>query len=263
MTDAPPPIAPSLEPSQRSGVDASRGLVLGVLLGGVAYVVVADLLPRTFWWDGSLDLNNVGLCVASLVGLVASQRGGPMPVRFDVREGKAFTAPASRQFSYFVASMALLCAGTTSMEIRIGGRPSGFTSALGAAGLGLWVLCDLMWVLLAAQALRGRPSVDLTARGLVYRLWLGTVVIPWSALTSEVTTGNTWTSEWLAPTVARPDLVRRSGIARTTSKVWLRWQRVDSSFLVAAIRFYVENPGRQAQIGTRGEYARLLVDLGG
>jgi hypothetical protein len=187
-------------------------------------------------------------------------QGGSQPARFDVHEGDAFTAPVSRRRSYQV--VAIMFGVTALLSNHVGGGvATGWLAFSGFRLSWLWVVAIALAVLNVLLTLSGWPSLDLTPEALVYRHGLGTTVFPWSALTAEVTLQGRGSQLYLVLTVARPDLVRRSGLARTSPRVVMAWQRIDPTFLAMAISFYVENVDCRGRIGTSAEHERLRVTL--
>jgi hypothetical protein len=63
-------------------------------------------------------------------------------------------------------------------------------------------------------------------------------------------------SSYLGLPYARPDLVRRRGIALSHHSI--RADNIDATFLAFAINRYLVDPSRRAAIGTHLEYADLL-----
>jgi hypothetical protein len=258
MTDANP-----LEPEPRLGGEASRGLIAGALAIGVVLVAAKALLPTTHRWDLVTATTPLLVAAAALVGYALSLRRGAAAARFEVSEGVAFTAPANRAYGYSVAANVLLATVFDSFAI-------GAWTVLSGRQVAVWltVVSFVLSVIIAVAAVRalgGRPGLDLTPHTLISRQLLGTVTVPWPALTAEAAAASLRYrvgQPWLVLVIDRPDLVRRRGLAGKASNLSVMWLRVEPSFLADAVHFYAQHPERQASIGTRAEHDRLAIDLG-
>jgi hypothetical protein len=265
VTHTPRRTASAPESTRRTRADAPRRLLIGAFIV-CAVSVIASLLPSTGWWVNAKIIIAVGLWAGWLASSIMSLRRGFLPARFDVREGRSFTAPVSRRRGLQITS--IMFAGAVSaivIESWINDSAGiGRSASVRYWSLGLVAVFIALILINVIPTLRGRPGVDLTPETLAYRQPLGDLIIPWPALAGEVTVTITRPDlqSSVVPTVARPDLVRRRGLASTTFRIQVVLQQIDPFFLAAAIRFYVQNPDRRAQIGTLAEHEHQLADLG-
>jgi hypothetical protein len=244
---------------------ASRSLMAGALLVAVAWVAFVVLVrPRGRPWESLWQFGQVMTLLGSFAASVLGTRPRPGPARFVVRDGVAFVVPASRAWGYLVAGIALssgFVAAAAAGETGLGPTPSaidyGFAVIFSVVSLAvLGVPGFVVFV-----ALRRRPYVELTPRGVVVREMFGNRAIPWEALRPGLPQrlGN---SQLLTLTVDRPDLVVRKGLVGRAPRVFLTYGRIHPWLLVDAIRHYADHPERRPAIGTRAEHERLLAELG-
>lgn len=119
------------------------------------------------------------------------------------------------------------------------------------------VLVALSIVLILAA---GRDtSVQLRPDGLVARLPLGTLTVPWDALATDSVAQTRPTATSLLLTYVRPDLVRRRGLPFSRRRI--RTDTVNALFLSHAIHHYLMNPQHRQAIGAEAEYNDLLSAL--
>ncbi len=111
---------------------------------------------------------------------------------------------------------------------------------------------------LVVAAWRG-TGVDLRPDGLVNREPPGTLSVPWEAIDPGLPLPFARVDR-LGLRYVRPELVRRRGLAFRHS---VACDSVDSGFLGRAIRYYLDNPGARAAIGTEAGYRDLLDSLDG
>ncbi|MFI7575028.1 hypothetical protein [Micromonospora sp. NPDC049497] len=109
------------------------------------------------------------------------------------------------------------------------------------------------------------PLVEITPDGVGYGWPRRTVFVPWAAMDRD---GPLWATQgdtFLRLPLVRPDLVRRSRLARRRAEQRFRVRNVDVApvFLAAAVRHYARHPEHRTGIGTREEYARLCRTLTG
>lgn len=109
------------------------------------------------------------------------------------------------------------------------------------------------------------PLVEITPDGVGYGRPRRTVFVPWAAMAPDGPVWATHSDSSLRLPLARPDLVRRSRLARRRAEQRLRLRDVDVApvFLAAAVRHYVRHPEHRPGIGTPEEYARLRRTLTG
>ena len=120
-------------------------------------------------------------------------------------------------------------------------------------GVGLW----------SAAVWRGRLGPELRPEGLMDRRPLGTLVVPWDALTvGHPPEPAASAGRWLTLSYARPELVRRHGLCGDPRALRLGDGAVNAGFLGQVIDFYVANPDRRERIGTDAEYDDLCLRLG-
>ncbi|RKN43565.1 hypothetical protein [Micromonospora endolithica] len=110
---------------------------------------------------------------------------------------------------------------------------------------------------------RNVPSVELTAEGIVHRRHEKGWFVPWSALDPAGRVGSANGVRTISLPISRPDLVRSSGWGRGRSLVAVGDLDVAPALLAGALRHYLAQPERRAEIGTPAEYARLRRALTG
>ncbi|WP_432978961.1 hypothetical protein [Dactylosporangium sp. CA-233914] len=102
-------------------------------------------------------------------------------------------------------------------------------------------------------------GVQLRPDGLVDRSPLGTLTVPWDALSTDSLPQSQPTATSLLLTYVRPDLVRRHGVPFSRRRI--RTDAVNALFLANAIHYYLVNPQHRQAIGTEAEYDDLRSAL--
>ena len=122
----------------------------------------------------------------------------------------------------------------------------------------LAVLLVVLTVLQIAGVWRGM-GVRLGPDGLKDRSVLGTLTVPWDALTTSSLPPTTPTALVLRLTYARPELVRAAGLPLTRRRI--RTDTVNALFLAHAVHHYLVHPERRRGIGTAAGYTELISAL--
>ncbi|MEV4138923.1 hypothetical protein AB0J72_43010 [Dactylosporangium sp. NPDC049742] len=125
------------------------------------------------------------------------------------------------------------------------------------------VLACLLVVLIVPQiaAVWRGIGVELGPDGLKDRSALGTLTVPWDALTTASLPPTTPSALSLRLTYARPDLVRAAGLPLTRRRI--STDTVNALFLAHAVHYYLVHPQRRQGIGTSAGYAELMTALYG
>ncbi len=124
----------------------------------------------------------------------------------------------------------------------------------------LAVLLVVLSVVSVTAAWRG-IGVQLRPDGLRDRSMLGTLTVPWDALTTASLPSTTQSALFLQLTYARPDLVRVAGLPLTRRRI--RTDTVNALFLAHTLHHYLVHPERRQRIGTAAGYTELLTALHG
>ncbi len=227
-----------------------RRPLLAVAVGlAVAYVVVdagsgASLFP---WLAGS-----AAACL--VLGLVAytSFRPAGLTVRGDV---PAFDTPASPAPVYLCLTFLALGASNVAEAVEaVTGREEGWRLDLVVA-VG-YVVVVALWL----RNAWGGVGVRLRPDGVLDRHILGSLFVPWEALTLDRPAWPADGKDQVLLNYRRPDLVRRRGIGPGARR--LSGANVDRHFLALAVQHYVAHPQRRHAIGTDAEHRRLMEALG-
>jgi hypothetical protein len=223
-------------------------LALGLLVAGVnaaAVGFVPTLGQRLFF-----PLLFLTLAVLVLVLITMGIR----PAYFVMQpQIPAFATPASA-WKVFLA-LGFLGPASASIGALVRSTRQGIASTFDVA---LNVPWFVLAALLVVEAWRGY-GVQLHPHGVRQSWALGSLTMPWEALSApQIPTGADRPS-WLRIAFAEPQLVRRRGIP--WSRKALRTDNVDAGFLAAAIRHYVCHPENRAAIGSQAEHTRLLAEL--
>lgn len=124
----------------------------------------------------------------------------------------------------------------------------------------LAVLLVVLSVVSITAAWRG-IGVQLGTDGLQDRSMLGTLTVPWDALTTASLPPTTPSALFLQLTYARPDLIRAAGLPLTRRRI--RTDTVNALFLTHTLHHYLVHPERRQRIGTAAGYTELLTALHG
>jgi hypothetical protein len=264
VTHTPGRAASAPESTRRARADALRSLVIWVFIVCAVSTVIAGLLPSTGWSAGVKIIILGGLLAGGLASSIRSLQRGFLPARFDVREGRSFTAPVGRRLGHQIATI-LFTVAASAILVSLTKDSTGFGRAAFVLywPFGLVAAFIALTIFNVIPILRGRPGVDLTPEALVYRQPLGDLIIPWPALAAEatvtITRADLQSSAVL--TVGRPDLVRRRGLVSASFRIPVALLQIDPLVLAGTIRYYLQNPDRRAQIGTLTEHEHLLAEL--
>jgi hypothetical protein len=121
----------------------------------------------------------------------------------------------------------------------------------------LAVLLAVLSVVSITAAWRG-IGVQLRPDGLQDRSMLGTLTVPWDALTTASLPPTTPSALLLRLAYARPELVRATGLPLTRR---IRADTVNALFLAHTLHHYLIHPERRQRIGTAAGYTELLTAL--
>lgn len=227
-------------------------LVVGVLLA-VAYLAVYRWMPSL---DGRLFPPIwIAWVVVFTLGVVAIGRS--RAIAFEVRpEVSGFRAPADPANVLLVLSQLLLVAAIAGSLLRDLGSEAEWPVHRPVLVLGAVVMAVAI-----AGTWRG-TGIELRPDGLRDREVAGILIVPWDALPVVTPSRSRSTFKtYLRVTYARPELVRRRGLA--VSRRRLSTDGIDQQFAARAIRYYVTHPEHRAAIGTPTEHNRLLSEIVG
>ncbi|MGW0216674.1 hypothetical protein ACWDXH_20010 [Micromonospora chokoriensis] len=220
-------------------------LVLGLLMVGVNAATTGS--THTVGQHLLFALSLVALVLAVVVM-------GVRPAAFVVQpQTPAFVAPGPAWTVFF----ALGYLGPASPHV------DGLLRAAGHGSLSTYdVVLAVLWVgltvLVVTWAWRGH-GVRLHPFGVRQTWALGSTTVPWEAVLAPQTPSAADRRSWLRMRITEPQRVRRRGIPPRRGV--LRADNVDSGFLAAVIRHYVDHPEHRAAIGSHTEYERLLAEL--
>ncbi|MET7418733.1 hypothetical protein [Dactylosporangium sp. NPDC005555] len=237
------------------GVAVAGGL-LGVHLLAAPYsgtrFAVAALLPL------------LGL-VFMVLTLVAQARW--RPAAFVVDAGvPAFRTLRQPGHVYNASGVAFMSAAAVTAAVNARGVPrdpasSDLIGLAMARTLGILALLIVVMAVLLAAAVAWRGiGVQLRPEGVMDRSLLGTVTVPWDALTTNSLPPTTPSARLLRLTYARPDLVRVTGLPLTRQ---INTDTVNALFLAHTLHHYLIHPQHRPHIGTAAGYAELLTALHG
>ncbi|MGI5183404.1 hypothetical protein ACQEVZ_44815 [Dactylosporangium sp. CA-152071] len=202
---------------------------------------------------------------ALVLAVVALTRRRPAAFTVDAGAG-VFRAPSPPNHVLHAAGAAFMSATIIMFAVnsrtlprdRPAEDPAGWF--MGDALLVLACLVVVLSVLQIAAAWRG-VGVQLGPDGVKDRGPLGTLTVPWDALTTASLPPTTPTALSLRLTYARPDLVRAAGLPLTRTRI--RTDTIDALFLAHAVHHYLVHPERRQGIGTAAGYAELMTVLYG
>ncbi|MFG2039625.1 hypothetical protein [Dactylosporangium sp. NPDC048998] len=209
-------------------------------------------------------LSLLGLASAGMA-LVALTR--PRPAAFVVdADAPAFRALPHPGHVYSAATAVFMTATEATFRVILpdADRDTAFDDPgwrvmTGTFGL-LTIVLGVLTVPLIAAVWRD-VGVQLRPSGLVDRSALGTVTVPWDALSASSLPPTTPSATSVRLTYARPELVRVRGLPFSRRRI--RTDGVNALFLVHAINHYLMHPQRRQAIGTEAEYGDLLSALHG
>ncbi len=234
------------------------------MIGGVVVVAVGFAGVQQLAAPGSdtryaipalLSLLALGCGVLILVALAR-----PRPAAFVVDvQASAFRTVSQPGHVFNAASSVLLSATLVTSRVVAPDRD-------GAAGWdwmsGTLDVLGVVLVVLAAVTVaavwRGN-GLWLRPAGLMERNPLGSLTVPWNALSTRSLPPTTPSAQSLRLVYTRPDLVRRHGLAIIRRRI--STDTVNALFLVHTLHHYLTNPEQRQSIGTESGYAELLRAL--
>ncbi|GAA1800368.1 hypothetical protein GCM10009682_22470 [Luedemannella flava] len=224
------------------------GLLVGAATAWLAGLIAHLTVPTSATPARVICVFGGMLAAAGLAVNAAPARGA---TRFTVRGGAFRVGPRrrSRLFSVGVVLLSLLSAGVLAEPAAAGGPavalgPLGWALLAGAAATGMIHLTALS---------TNRPSLVLTRDGVQVATTVRRRTVPWAAMrpgTPRLEAHGDWL---LGLTVDQP----------APGRVWLpvRHLDVDPEFLVAALRYHVDDPHSRDAIGTEAGHRALLADV--
>jgi hypothetical protein len=196
--------------------------------------------------------------VSGVLAVVAMTR--PRPAAFVV-EAAAFRTVSQPVHVINAASNVLLSATIVTSRVVAPDRDGDPGWDLMSRTLDiLAVVLAALSALLVAAVWRG-SGVWLRRDGLMERNPLGSVTVPWDALSPSSLPPTTPTATSLRLVYAKPELVRRRGLDINRRRI--RTDTVNALFLVHTLHYYLTHPEQRQAIGTGPGYADLLRALHG
>lgn len=236
------------------------------VIGGVVVVAVGFAGVQQLAAPGSdtryaipalLSLLAVGCGVLILVALVR-----PRPAAFVVdAQASAFRTVSQPGHVFNAASSVLLSATMVTSRVvapDLDGAP-GWDRMSRTLDVLAVVLVALSAMAVAA-VWRG-SGLWLRPDGLMERNPLGSLTVPWDALSTRSLPSTTQSAQSLRLGYTRPDLVRRYGLAIIRRRI--STDTVNALFLVHTLHHYLTKPEQRQTIGTEPGYAELLRALHG
>lgn len=233
-----------------SAVGRYRRVILAVGLAVALLYVMANFWLPTLAERAFPTLIVLALCILALAFVTSMF---PRPRAFEVRpQVPAFSAPTSPAAVLVTVALLVMVMGWTGVVIRDLGTTDTFIDRLPV----------LLWVLLMVPSYVGvwrGKGIELRPDGLRDREWAGTLIAPWDALPVVPVPRYPNERATLRVRYARPELVRRHGLA--TSRRRLLTDNIDQELAAQVIRYYTTHPEHRPAIGTRAEYDRLLSEI--
>ncbi|MFF5225383.1 hypothetical protein [Dactylosporangium sp. NPDC000521] len=195
----------------------------------------------------------------------ALKRWRPAAFTVDAAAGAFRTLPQPNHVLQAVG-MALMSANMTTFTVNFHTMEPDppirdpFGHSMGDVMVVLAVMLVVLTALQIAGVWRG-IGVQLGPDGLKDRSLLGTLTVPWDALTTASLPPTTPTALVLRLTYARPELVRVAGLPLTRRQI--RTDTVNALFLAHAVHHYLVHPERRQGIGTAAGYTELISALYG
>ncbi|MGI5175878.1 hypothetical protein ACQEVZ_06045 [Dactylosporangium sp. CA-152071] len=202
---------------------------------------------------------------ANFLASVAVSRWRPAAFTVDAAASAFRTLPQPGHV-YQAVGMAFFSATfitiTVNMHTELRGWPSPdraeqFMAATMVVLAVLLVVLSVVFITAAWQGIGVRLGPD----GLQDRSVLGTLAVPWDALTTASLPAITPSALFLQLTYARPDLIRVAGLPLTRRQI--RTDTVNALFLAHTMHHYLVHPERRQRIGTAAGYTELLTALYG
>jgi hypothetical protein len=238
-----------------------RSVIGGVVLIAVGSAGVQQLAaPDSDVRHAIPALLGLLVLTASVLGLVAIARPRPAAFVVDVRSA-AFRTVLHPSHVFSATFGVLISAAQVTSRMAAHGREADagwdpMSRTLDVLAAALLVLATL----LVAAVWRG-SGVWLRPDGLTERNPLGSVTVPWDALSPGSLPPTTPSAVSLRLAYAKPELVRRHGLAISRQRI--RTDTVNALFLVHTLHYYLTHPEQRLAIGTESGHADLLRVLHG
>ncbi|MEV0564875.1 hypothetical protein [Dactylosporangium sp. NPDC050588] len=189
-----------------------------------------------------------------MLATVAMVRPRPAAFVVDARSAAFRTVPQPRQV-FAAASIALISTAQVTARMGAHGREDdpGWDPMSRTLDV-LAVVLVVLAALLVAAAWRG-SGVWLDRDGLTERNPLGSVTVPWDALSPSSLPPTTPSAMSVRLEYTKPELVRRRGLATSRR---ISTDTVNALFLVHTLHYYLTHPEQRQAIGTESGYADLL-----
>ncbi|GAA1542037.1 hypothetical protein GCM10009827_071910 [Dactylosporangium maewongense] len=196
---------------------------------------------------------------SSVLSLVALARPRPAAFVVDARSAAFRTVSHPRQVLARAAAVLISTAQATSRMAAHAREGDPAWDPMSRTSDVLAAVLVVLAALLVAAVWRG-SGLWLRQDGLTERNPLGSVTVPWDALSPSAlppTTPSAWS---LRLGYAKPELVRRRGLASSRR---ISTDTVNALFLVHTLHYYLTHPEQRQAIGTESGYADLLRVLYG